>query len=72
MQDEASEAARKLAASRKQEPKVCVRCGKEFVGHSWAKYCGPSCSSGVYWDKNREELNRKRRERYQRQKAGQL
>ena len=65
-----SEAARELAAGRTKEPKVCAHCGQPFTGYKWAKYCGPACVRAVYWDAHREELNRKRRERYQREKAG--
>lgn len=63
-----SEAAKALAATRKRDPKVCAHCGREFMGFQWAKYCGPACVRAVYWDAHREALNRKRREKYQRQK----
>lgn len=64
-----SDAARALAAARKKEPKVCARCGREFMGFRWAKYCGAVCVSAVYRARNREDLNRKRREKYARQKG---
>jgi hypothetical protein len=64
-----SELARALSARRKKGPKVCAKCGKEFVGFTKSKYCSRACVSVAYWDRNREQLNQKRRERYQRQKA---
>lgn len=65
----ASEAARVLAAMRRREIKNCGRCGKEFAGISKARYCSHECAVASYWDQHREELNRQRRERYQRQKG---
>ena len=54
---------------RMQEPRVCQVCGKEFVGASYSKYCGKACQQAAYWDRHREELNQKRREKYRRQKG---
>lgn len=64
-------AGRELASFRKRERKTCVVCGREFEGFVHSVYCAPACGRAAYWDRNREELNRKRREKYQRQKGGQ-
>ncbi len=69
--DEASKLGRGLNALRRRERKVCARCGREFEGIKQAKYCSPACGTDAYWDAHREELNRKRRERYGRQKGQQ-
>ena len=66
-----SELARELSALQRREKKLCARCGREFVGVLRARYCGHSCASAAYWDEHREELNRKRMERYRRQKGQQ-
>jgi len=67
--EEAAQAFRALR--RMNEPRVCQVCGKEFVGASYSKYCGKACQQAAYREAHREELNRKRREKYQRQKEGQ-
>lgn len=65
-----SELARRLGSLQRKETRVCIQCGKEFVGVLRAKYCGPVCANAAYRDRKRDELNRKRREKYQRQKEG--
>ena len=64
-----SELARALGALQRRVMKVCAHCGKEYEGLTKSKYCGPNCVMAAYRERNREELNRKRREKYQRQKA---
>ena len=64
-----SELGRGLNALRRKEQKVCAHCGKTFEGIRQAKYCSPACGTDAYWDSHRAELNRKRREKYQRQLA---
>ncbi len=63
-----SELGRGLGALQRREAKQCAHCGREFVGLRRAKYCSQACAVDGYWDRNREDLNRKRRERYRRQK----
>lgn len=63
-----SEIARQLGLRQRKEQKVCAQCGKEFVGVLRAKYCSQLCINAAYRERNREELNSKRREKYQRQK----
>jgi hypothetical protein len=65
----ASEAARALAAQRKRETKNCEKCGKEFEGIRKAKYCSHECAMTAYWDAHRADLNKARRDRYQKQKV---
>ena len=65
-----SEVTRALRSLRRmQEPRVCQVCGKEFVGASYSKYCGKVCQQAAYRERHRDELNRKRREKYRRQKG---
>lgn len=66
-----SEVARELAALQRRERKACAHCGREFEGVLRARYCSRACATDAYWDAHREELNRKRREKYRRQKARQ-
>ena len=65
--EEAAQAFRALR--RMNEPRVCQVCGKDFIGASYAKYCGKVCQQKAYRVAHQDELNRKRREKYQRQKA---
>jgi hypothetical protein len=66
---QSSELGRSLNALRRKEQKVCARCGKTFEGIRQAKYCSPACGTGAYWDSHRAELNRKRRERYRKERS---
>lgn len=68
MTESASSVGKALAELRKRTPKLCVVCGKQYEGLRQSIYCSHACASTAYWDAHREELNRKRRERYQRQK----
>lgn len=62
----AGELARALGSLQPKERKACAQCGEEFVGVLRAKYCGQLCINAAYRQRNREELNRKRREKYRR------
>lgn len=62
-------AGRELASFRQIVPKVCPQCGREFEGFVHSIYCRPACGCAAYWDRNRADLNRKRREKYQRGKT---
>lgn len=64
------ELARGLASLQRKERKVCVRCGREFVGVLRARYCGELCCNAAWRERNKEELNRKRREKYRREREG--
>ena len=64
-----SELARRLGSLQRKETRVCIQCGKEFVAVLRARYCGWVCANAAYRGRHREELNRKRREKYQRGKG---
>ena len=64
-----SDAARALGLSQPKEIKDCIVCGREFEGVLRARCCSQRCASLDYWRRHREELNRKRREKYQRGKG---
>lgn len=64
-----AEAARALASLRKKELKVCASCGRPFEGFRHVKYCGQVCKLAAYRERHRDELNARRRRRYQAQKA---
>ncbi len=68
MEKTASDVARELSAFQRKERKVCAQCGREFVGVLRARYCSHDCANVAYRERNREDLNRKRREKYQRRK----
>jgi hypothetical protein len=64
-----SELGRALAATRRPGPKVCLICGKEFVGYAWRKYCSSSCMYKAYRQRHREEVLQRKREAYRRRKG---
>ncbi len=63
------EAGRFFAALRRRVQGRCEVCGAPFEGTVRRKYCSNRCASRVYRARHREELRRRRRERYLRAKA---
>ena len=68
-QIDSGDAARALSALRRKVQGTCAVCGKTFEGYTHQRYCGDICQQAAYRERHREELNRKRREKYQRQKG---
>jgi hypothetical protein len=64
------DAARALAGMRKRESKTCVVCGREFIGIARAKCCSNVCAARAYRQRNREELNARKREKRRQQQGG--
>lgn len=55
------------SAARERIEHTCAQCGAVFVAIRTALYCSRSCQLAVHHAKHRAEINRKRRERYQRE-----
>ncbi len=59
-----SEHAKALSAQRKRLPKVCTSCGREYVGLITSYFCSNVCKQQEYRQRNRSDLNARRREKY--------
>jgi len=68
-QIDSGDAARALGALRRKVQRTCAVCGRTFEGYIHQRYCGDICQQAAYRERHRDELNRKRREKYQRQKG---
>jgi ribosome-binding protein aMBF1 (putative translation factor) len=60
-----TEAARALAARRRQETRTCQYCGREFIGTVRAQYCSANCNQRAHYQRNAERKRAERRERYE-------
>ena len=68
-QIDSGDAARALGALRRKVQRTCAVCGRTFEGYIHQRYCGDICQQAAYRQRHRDELNRKRREKYRRQKG---
>lgn len=52
--------------------KVCLVCGKAFVGLTRQKHCSRQCANRASYQRYIDKRRAERRERYRRQKAAEL